>query len=59
MDTVTVKEAAEYLSTTIQQIRRMIKRGQLQAYNIGTENRALWRIPIENLRDLLTKKKGE
>lgn len=59
MEILTVKEVAILLKTTPQQVRFLIERGQLQAYNIGTERRALWRVARENIDKLITNIKGD
>lgn len=46
---LTVKEAAEALKTTRQQIRRMIQSGELPAVKVGRE----WRIPEESVETFL------
>ena len=43
---LTVKEAAQFLRTTRQQIRKMIANGELPAVKVGRE----WRIPLESIR---------
>ena len=43
---LTVKEAAQLLKTTRQQIRKMIQNGELPAVKVGRE----WRIPMESIR---------
>lgn len=45
----TVRESAEILKTSRQQIRRMIRGGELVAVKVGRE----WRIPEENLKEFL------
>lgn len=50
MEVLTVKEAAERLKTSRQQIRRMIRNGQLPAVRVGRE----WRITAETLEQFLT-----
>ena len=45
----TVRESAEILKTSRQQIRRMIRGGELAAVKVGRE----WRIPEENLKEFL------
>ena len=46
---LTVKEAAQLLKTTRQQIRKMIQNGELPAVKVGRE----WRIPMESIRIFL------
>ena len=46
---LTVKEAAQLLKTTRQQIRKMIQNGELPAVKVGRE----WRIPMESIRMFL------
>lgn len=46
---LTVKEAAQLLKTTGQQIRKMIQSGELPAVKVGRE----WRIPMESIRIFL------
>lgn len=50
MEVLTVKEAAERLKTSRQQIRMMIRNGQLPAVRVGRE----WRITTEALEQFLT-----
>ena len=42
---LTVKEAAQLLKTTRQQIRKMIANEELPAVKVGRE----WRIPLESI----------
>ena len=42
----TVKETAQLLKTTCQQIRKMIANRELPAVKVGRE----WRIPLESIR---------
>lgn len=42
---LTVKEAAQLLRTTGQQVRKMIVNEELQAVKVGRE----WRIPMESI----------
>ena len=44
---LTVKEAAQLLKTTGQQIRKMIQSGELPAVKVGRE----WRIPLAGVRE--------
>lgn len=44
---LTVKEIAEQLKTTRQQIRKMIANGELPAVKVGRE----WRIPLASVRE--------
>ena len=46
---LTVKEAAQLLKTTGQQIRKMIQSGELPAVKVGRE----WRIPMESIHMFL------
>ena len=46
---LTVKEAAQLLKTTRQQIRKMIQNGELPAVKVGRE----WRIPMESIQMFL------
>lgn len=46
---LTVKEAAKFLRTTCQQVRKMIQNGELPAVKVGRE----WRIPMESIRMFL------
>ena len=46
---LTVKEAAQLLKTTCQQIRKMIANEELAAVKVGRE----WRIPIESIHMFL------
>ena len=48
-----VRETAEILQTSCQQIRRMIRKGELSAVRVGRE----WRIPEETLRKFLNAQK--
>lgn len=43
---LTVKEAADFLRTTRQQVRKMIASGEICAVKVGRE----WRIPSEALK---------
>lgn len=43
---LTVKEVAELLKTTRQQVRKMIQNGELPAVKVGRE----WRITIDTLQ---------
>ena len=43
---LTVKETAQLLKTTCQQIRKMIANRELPAVKVGWE----WRIPLESIR---------
>lgn len=43
---LTVKETAQLLKTTCQQIRKMIANRELPAVKVGRE----WRIPLESIR---------
>lgn len=47
---LTVKEAAKLLKTSIIQIRKMIRNGELPAVMVGRE----YRIPIEVIRAFIT-----
>ena len=49
IEVLTVKEAAERLKTSRQQIRMMIRNGQLPAVQVGRE----WRLPVEALEQFL------
>lgn len=49
MEVLTVKEAAERLKTSRQQIRIMIRNGQLPAVRVGRE----WRISEDTLKQFL------
>lgn len=49
IEVLTVKEAAERLKTSRQQIRIMIRNGQLPAVRVGRE----WRILVEALEQFL------
>ena len=49
MEVLTVKEAAERLKTSRQQIRMMIRNGQLPAVRVGRE----WRISEDTLKQFL------
>lgn len=44
-----VKEVAQILQTTHQQVRRMIQNEELSAVKVGRE----WRIPAERLEEFL------
>lgn len=44
-----VKEAAQILKTSRQQVRRMIQNEELAAVKVGRE----WRIPVERLEEFL------
>ena len=46
---LTVKETAAYLRTSLQQVRRMIREGDLFAVKVGRE----YRIPLSALAELL------
>lgn len=46
---LTVKEAAQLLKTTRQQIRKMIANEELPAVKVGRE----WRIPMESIHMFL------
>jgi len=50
-----VRETADILRTSCQQIRRMIRKGELSAVRVGRE----WRISEETLRTFLTAPKAE
>ena len=45
----TVKEVAEYLKTTRQQVRKMIQNGQLAAVMVGRE----YRIPLAAIAEFV------
>jgi excisionase family DNA binding protein len=47
LEVYSVKEAADILKTSRQQIRRMIQNEELCAVKVGRE----WRIPSEHLRE--------
>ncbi len=47
----TVKEAADILKTTKQQVRKMITSKELAAVKVGRE----WRIPKKSIDDLFAK----
>ena len=49
IEVLTVKEAAERLKTSRQQIRMMIRSGQLPAVRVGRE----WRLSVEALEQFL------
>lgn len=52
---MTVGEAAEALRVSRNTVIQRIKDGKLQAYNVGTEGHAVWRIPpsaLERFRAL-------
>ena len=44
-----VKEVAQTLKTTCQQVRKMIQNEELAAVKVGRE----WRIPVERLEEFL------
>lgn len=44
-----VKEVAQILKTTCQQVRKMIQNEELAAVKVGRE----WRIPVERLEEFL------
>ena len=44
---LTVKETADFLCTTCQQVRKMIMNGELPAVKVGRE----WRIPREGIKE--------
>ena len=44
-----VKEVAQLLKTTCQQVRKMIQNEELAAVKVGRE----WRIPVERLEEFL------
>ena len=46
---LTVKETAAYLRTSLQQVRRMIREGDLFAVKVGRE----YRIPLSALAEFL------
>lgn len=48
-EVLTVKETAQLLKTTCQQVRKMIQNGELPAVKIGRE----WRIQMEILKAVL------
>ena len=50
IEILTVKEAAKLLKTSIIQIRKMIRNGELPAVMVGRE----YRIPIEVIRAFIT-----
>ncbi|MEE0708513.1 MAG: helix-turn-helix domain-containing protein [Gemmiger sp.] len=43
---MTVREAAKFLRTTCQQVRKMIQNEELPAVKVGRE----WRIPMEGIK---------
>ena len=43
---LTVKEVADFLRTTTQQVRRMIANGEIPAVKVGRE----WRVPLDGLK---------
>lgn len=45
LEVLTVKETAQLLKTTCQQVRKMIQNGELPAVKVGRE----WRIQIKTL----------
>ena len=49
MELLTVREVAAYLKTTRQQVRRMIREGDLFAVKVGRE----YRIPLSALAEFL------
>ena len=49
MDLFTVREVAAYLKTSRQQVRQMIRSGQLRAVLVGRE----YRVPLEALAEWL------
>ena len=44
---LTVKETADFLRTTCQQVRKMIMNGELPAVKVGRE----WRIPCAGIKE--------
>ena len=44
---LTVKETADFLRTTCQQVRKMIMNGELPAVKVGRE----WRIPRAEIKE--------
>lgn len=48
----TVREVADFLKTTRQQVRKMIQNGQLSAVKVGRE----YRIPLSSLATFLNEK---
>lgn len=46
---LTVKEAATFLRTTRQQIRKMIRNGEILAVRVGRE----WRIPLSAIQQFI------
>ena len=44
---LTVKETADFLRTTCQQVRKMIQNGELPAVKVGRE----WRVPRAGIKE--------
>ena len=49
IEILTVKELARILKTTRQQVRKMIRNGEIPAVKVGRE----WRIPREYLKEFI------
>lgn len=49
IEILTVKELARILKTTRQQVRKMIRSGEIPAVKVGRE----WRIPREYLKEFI------
>ena len=47
--TLTVAEIAEHLKLNPQTVRDWCKSGQLEAVNVGTPARAIWRVSVTSL----------
>lgn len=45
--------AAQHLDMTVEEVRRLIRRGRLKATNVGTTKRPRYRIPVEAVREFL------
>ena len=53
---LTPHQAAAYLNVTSEQVRRLIRKGQLQAANVGTgKKRPLYRITHQALDDIMNR----
>lgn len=49
---ISIKDFAKYMRVHHNTIRRAIKNKRLQAVNVGSGNRKIWRIPISEIHRL-------
>ena len=59
MEFLTRKEVAKYLRVHERTVDRLIEKGSLKGYKLGTGKTALWRIPKTEIKSFLEKHKNK